>query len=49
MDDARTRLSLGLRLHWIKEWDVNTGLTDAHIASIKQILSSGWPVAGGFR
>jgi hypothetical protein len=47
--DAKTRLDLGLRLHWIKEWDVNTGLTDAHVASIKHVLSSGWPVAGGFR
>jgi len=47
--DAKTRLNLGLRLHWIKEWDVNTGLTGAHIASIKNILSTGWPVAGGFR
>jgi hypothetical protein len=47
--DAKTRLGLGLRLHWIKEWDVHTGLTEAHVASIKQILSTGWPVAGGFR
>jgi len=25
MADAKTRLGLGLRLHWIKEWNVNTG------------------------
>jgi hypothetical protein len=49
MANAKTRLGLGLRLHWIKEWDVKTGLTDAHIAAIKRILSTGWPVAGGFR
>ncbi|SPE57151.1 hypothetical protein SBV1_2660005 [Verrucomicrobia bacterium] len=47
--DAKTRLGLGLRLHWIKEWDVKTGLTDVQVASIKHILSTGWPVAGGFR
>ncbi len=47
--DAKTRLGLGLRLHWIKEWDVKTGLTDAHVAAIKQTLVSGWPVAAGFR
>jgi hypothetical protein len=49
MADAKTRLGLGLRLHWIKEWDVNTGLTEAHVASIKHVLSTGWPLAGGFR
>jgi hypothetical protein len=49
MSDAKTRLGLGLRLHWIKEWDVHTGLTEAQIASIKHILSTGWPVAGGLR
>jgi hypothetical protein len=47
--DAKTRLDLGLRLHWIKEWNVNTGLTEAHIQAIKQTLGSGWPVCGGFR
>ena len=45
----QTRLSLGLRLHWIKEWNVNTGLTDEHVAAIKNTLSQGWPVCGGFR
>ncbi len=47
--DARTRLDLGLRLNWIKEWDVHTGLTEAQLAAIKSILHQGWPVAGGFR
>lgn len=47
--DAKSRLELGLRLHWIKEWNVRTGLTAAHLAAIKQTLSQGWPVAGGFR
>lgn len=47
--DAKTRQSLGLRLQWIKEWDVNTGLTDDHLARIKRTLNDGWPVCGGFR
>ncbi len=47
--DARTRLDYGLRLNWIKEWNVNTGLTEAHILAIKRTLSEGWPVCGGFR
>ena len=49
MADAKTRLGLGLRLHWIKEWNVHTGLTADHLASIRRTLSSGWPVCGGFR
>jgi hypothetical protein len=49
MADAQPRLHLGLRLHWIKEWNVKTGLTDAQITSIKSVLSQGWPVAGGNR
>lgn len=47
--DAKTRLSLGLRLHWIKEWNVNTGLTDDHMTAIKRTLSEGWPVCAGLR
>ena len=47
--DAKARRRPGLRLHWIKEWDVNTGLTDAHLAGIERSLADGWPVCGGFR
>jgi len=47
--EAKTRLDLGLRLHWIKKWNVHTGLTDDHLARIKRTLSRGWPVCGGFR
>lgn len=46
---ADGRRKAGLRLHWIKPWDVNTGLTDAHLAEIKRVLAKGWPVCGGFR
>lgn len=42
-------LKLGLRLHWIKEWDVNTGLTAEHLASIKETIAGGWPVFTGLR
>jgi hypothetical protein len=47
--EAKTRLDLGLRHHWIKEWDVKTGLTDNHVVAIKRTLTQGWPVCGGFR
>lgn len=47
--DARKRSGLGLRINWIKEWNVNTGLTDAERIAIKRILHLGWPVCGGFR
>ena len=47
--EAKKRLSLGLRLNWIKEWDVKTGLTADQLTAIKQTLVCGWPVCGGFR
>ena len=47
--EAKTRLSLGLRLHWLKEWNVNTGLTGDQLAAIKRTLRSGWPVCAGLR
>ena len=49
MADAKPRLGLGLRLHWIKEWDVKTGLADSQVTGIKHVLDQGWPVCGGFR
>jgi D-arabinan exo alpha-(1,3)/(1,5)-arabinofuranosidase (non-reducing end) len=47
--DAKVRLSLGLRLHWIKGWNVNTGLSTEEITAIKRTLERGWPVCGGLR
>src|SRR5690348_12337839 len=47
--DAKTRLALGLQLHWLKPWDVKTGLTPAAMAAIKQTLANGWPVCSGLR
>lgn len=49
LDDAKRRVELGLQWHWIKEWDVNTGLTDAHLSGIKRTLAAGWPVCAGLR
>jgi hypothetical protein len=49
LTDAKTRLALGLRFHWIKEWNVNSGLTDAQLLAIRRTLDQGWPVCGGFR
>lgn len=46
---ARGFAKFDLRLHWIKPWDVKTGLTDAHFAQIKAVLAQQSPVCGGFR
>ena len=47
--DAGRSLANGLRNHWIKPWDPNTGLTDAQVMAIKQVINRQWPVCGGFR
>ncbi|MEK6702173.1 MAG: DUF2961 domain-containing protein, partial [Planctomycetota bacterium] len=36
-------------LHWIKPWDVTTGLTPSHIEAIKATLRRNWPVCAGMR
>ncbi|HET6383970.1 MAG TPA: C1 family peptidase [Armatimonadota bacterium] len=46
---AAAERKLGLQIHWIKDWDVHSGLTSAQLDAIKQTISSGWPVCGGFR
>lgn len=38
-----------LRMHWIKPWDVTTGLTEQQLSEIKQTLSRQWPVCSGLR
>ncbi|MBN2313523.1 MAG: DUF2961 domain-containing protein [Sedimentisphaerales bacterium] len=48
-DHARRIHEYGFRLHWIKPWDPNTGLTEKQLNEIKQVLNSEWPVCGGFR
>jgi len=49
VSDAKTNLALGLQLHWIKRWNVRTGLKEQEFLGIKQTLTKGWPVCGGFR
>ena len=46
---AKAAVNAQLRLHWIKPWNVNTGLTETQFLEIKRTLSRGWPVCGGFR
>jgi len=38
-----------LRLHWIKRWNVRTGLTSQQMTSLKETLARGWPVCAGLR
>ncbi len=49
LKQAARRRESGLRLHWIKPWNVTTGLSDAQLAQIKRVLARQWPVCGGFR
>lgn len=39
----------GFALHWIKPWDVTTGLTESQFDAIKATLDSGFPVCVGLR
>jgi predicted phosphodiesterase len=47
--EAKQILEMGLALHWIKKWNVKTGLTSEEFARIKETLSQGRPVCGGLR
>lgn len=49
LEHAHALRQAGLRRHWIKKWDVATGLTDAQFDQIKNVLAQQWPVCGGFR
>jgi hypothetical protein len=48
-EHAEERRLVGLRINWIKRWNVERGLTDQELADVKTILARGWPVCGGFR
>jgi hypothetical protein len=48
-DHALRLKQVGFRLHWIKPWDPNTGLTQEQFVAIKGVLNQQWPVCGGFR
>jgi hypothetical protein len=47
--EAKQCLALGLEHHWIKEWDVKTGLTEEQFSVVKRTLAQGWPVCAGLR
>jgi hypothetical protein len=49
VEHARQLRNIGLRLHWIKPWDVTTGLTEPQLVEIKRTLRRQWPVCGGLR
>jgi hypothetical protein len=49
LEHARQMAGTGLRLHWIKPWDVRTGLADDQFRELKRVLGQRWPVCGGFR
>ncbi|MBK7405117.1 MAG: C1 family peptidase [Phycisphaerales bacterium] len=38
-----------LNIHWIKAWDVTTGLSPEELRAITGVLSQGWPVCAGLR
>ena len=46
---AAAGTTAGLALHWIKRWNVRTGLTPEQMDSIRQTLDRGWPVCAGMR
>ncbi len=49
LHDAQDMRTTDLHLHWIKPWDVTTGLTAVQLNDVKQALVKQWPVCGGFR
>lgn len=49
LERADERRKARLRVHWIKRWNVERGLTDEELAEIRSVLARGWPVCGGFR
>lgn len=44
---ARRVLEQGLRVHWIRRWTPEQGLSDEQFDQIKRVLAAGWPVAAG--
>jgi hypothetical protein len=49
IETAKKQAEQGLSPHWIKKWNVRTGLEPAQFTAIKETLAAGWPVCGGFR
>ncbi|MHB0957063.1 MAG: DUF2961 domain-containing protein [Pirellulaceae bacterium] len=48
LERASSLSSLGLQLHWIKQWNPHHGLTDEQFIRIKETLQRRYPVCGGF-
>ena len=48
LTQAKRLCNADLTLHWIKPWDPTKGLNDEQFDAIKETLSAGWPVCGGF-
>lgn len=42
--DAETNRELGFKVHWIRRWSQESGLTDKQFAEIRRTLADGWPV-----
>ena len=49
IEHARRWRDIGLRMHWIKPWDVKTGLSELQLLGIKRTLRRQWPVCAGLR
>ncbi|NLH17334.1 MAG: DUF2961 domain-containing protein [Phycisphaerae bacterium] len=49
IEHAKQYRNLGLRMHWIKPWDVTTGLKAEQLIEIKRTLCKQWPVCAGLR
>lgn len=49
IDRAKRRPREAAQPHWIKRWNVRTGLTGTELASIRQALADGHPVCAGCR
>ena len=45
--DAEANRELGFKVHWIRRWSKESGLTDKQFAEIRQTLADGWPVCAG--
>lgn len=48
LEQAQKLRAVGLKLHWIKNWDPSCGVSDNQLAQIKRKLDDRVPVCGGF-
>ena len=47
IESAKQIESLGLIVHWVKQWNSKPGVTDKHLLEIKKVLAKGYPMAAG--